>query len=260
MATLMDVLRVAVEGQGLPAGEVLVEEDAPGPQFCEMCRNYRDVDAHGLCADCARSVARGYEISVLAGRCANGAERDAGTLFHARWIEDGEVSLRAVCGAEPGRRSVGWSSWSPPERQVTCERCLRKLGQVMASPQRDVIEHYCAVGVITERARLDWLAARDAFLLAVADPTQHRIGAWVRARRHALRNHAPTGDAWSDLIESSFNPCSMMTEALQLERLVAQEPESELGRMARVEIEKRHWWERQPTSGQLTLDGRLVMV
>ena len=30
-----------------------------------------------------------------------------------------------LCGAKPGRRSAGWSSY--PGEQVTCPKCLRKL-------------------------------------------------------------------------------------------------------------------------------------
>lgn len=57
----------------------------------------------------------------LAGRCRNGAERDHGRLYHAL-PEDGYVAL---CGAKPGRRSVGWSSHTGTE--VTCPRCLKRL-------------------------------------------------------------------------------------------------------------------------------------
>lgn len=57
----------------------------------------------------------------LTGRCANGAERDSGRLYHAV-PDDGYIAL---CGAKPGRRSAGWSSHLGTE--VTCRRCLRKL-------------------------------------------------------------------------------------------------------------------------------------
>jgi hypothetical protein len=55
----------------------------------------------------------------LAGRCANGAERDSGSKYHA---VRGNVAL---CGAKPGPRSAGWSTY--PGEAVTCPRCLTKL-------------------------------------------------------------------------------------------------------------------------------------
>lgn len=60
-------------------------------------------------------------FSYLAGRCANGAERDGGTLYHA------VRGWRALCGAEPGRTSAGWSSHLGTT--ATRPRCLRKLAR-----------------------------------------------------------------------------------------------------------------------------------
>lgn len=57
----------------------------------------------------------------LAGRCADGAERDGGSLFHAVKNE----SWVAICGAQPGRRSAGWSQHIGDV--VTCSRCLARL-------------------------------------------------------------------------------------------------------------------------------------
>lgn len=64
--------------------------------------------------------------ATLAGRAANGWERDAGQKVHA---VAGESAQRinyshgvALCGASPGRRSVGWSVI---EKRVTCPKCLR---------------------------------------------------------------------------------------------------------------------------------------
>lgn len=64
----------------------------------------------------------------LAGRCANGAERDCGTLNHA---VDSET-WKALCGAKPGRRSAGWRPELDNDPQyadlkVTCPRCLKKM-------------------------------------------------------------------------------------------------------------------------------------
>jgi hypothetical protein len=57
----------------------------------------------------------------LAGVCADGAERGGGTVFHAVAVG----AWRAACGAEPGRRSAGWSDSAGDA--VTCPRCLRKI-------------------------------------------------------------------------------------------------------------------------------------
>lgn len=63
----------------------------------------------------------------LAGRCANGAERDKGTRFHAMRTEDCEYSLHdALCGAAPGKLSAGWVSPNG-EAEITCTKCLSKL-------------------------------------------------------------------------------------------------------------------------------------
>jgi hypothetical protein len=62
-----------------------------------------------------------YKPRSLAGRCADGAERDSGRLYHA--IRDDESV--AVCGAKPGRMSAGWGD--ALGGAVTCARCQRKL-------------------------------------------------------------------------------------------------------------------------------------
>lgn len=61
----------------------------------------------------------------LTGRCANGAERDQGTVTHALPADASELSGRAICGARPGRRSAGWCP--RPELAVSCARCLKRL-------------------------------------------------------------------------------------------------------------------------------------
>jgi hypothetical protein len=71
------------------------------------------------------------EALALMGRCADGAERDSGTRYHA--VPRG--AHRAVCGAEPGRRSAGWSSHAGAA--VTCARCVaRLLGPHLFNPTR----------------------------------------------------------------------------------------------------------------------------
>lgn len=74
-------------------------------------------------------AAKSYEPRRLAGRCANGAERDRGRLYHAVPMRYGSVTGDiwgpALCGQKPGRLSAGWSEAAGTE--VTCKRCLRKL-------------------------------------------------------------------------------------------------------------------------------------
>jgi len=61
------------------------------------------------------------EARRLTGRCVDGGERDSGRLFHA--VQRGDHV--ALCGAKPGRRSVGWST--DEGERVTCARCLSKV-------------------------------------------------------------------------------------------------------------------------------------
>ena len=72
-----------------------------------------------------------YEILSMAGSCRNGFERDSGRRFHAVPKDD----YRAVCRAEPGRRSVGWST--SPGDKVTCPRCLARLEKQAAAAPSD---------------------------------------------------------------------------------------------------------------------------
>jgi len=99
---------------------------------CTRCGHYAATAPATLCADCASDQARGYEALTLTGRCANGAERDRGKLYHA--VPIGNINLdtfhdsnwgKAMCGAEPGRRSNGWSDCKG--REVTCPRCAKRL-------------------------------------------------------------------------------------------------------------------------------------
>lgn len=71
-------------------------------------------------------------LRYLAGRCANGAEADGGLLWHA---VDTENKWKALCGAEPGRRSAGWAPWDPEDAEgkaVTCPRCLKRMQKIQA--------------------------------------------------------------------------------------------------------------------------------
>ena len=58
------------------------------------------------------------------GRCANGAERDKGFVYHAVSSD----AWSALCGAKPGRLSAGWQNEPEPLERVNCPRCLKKLG------------------------------------------------------------------------------------------------------------------------------------
>lgn len=90
--------------------------------YCSLCYSQTVEKEWQICDICKKDHARGYRILSLAGRCANGAERDHGRIYHA--VKIGEYT--AFCGAKPGRRSAGWSSWRPVD-VVTCPRCLAKI-------------------------------------------------------------------------------------------------------------------------------------
>lgn len=71
----------------------------------------------------------------LAGRCVDGMERGQGARLHA--IPSTQVRARAeykeaygsaICGATPGRRSVGWTLLL--DEAVTCPRCIKALARV----------------------------------------------------------------------------------------------------------------------------------
>ncbi len=99
--------------------------------WCAECRGVEVANDDHLCERCAAEWKQGYRVLSMAGRCANGAERDSGTLVHAVEFSN----PRALCGAKPGKRSVGWVR--PVGTVVTCPRCLRRLGptptQVMSA-------------------------------------------------------------------------------------------------------------------------------
>ena len=67
-----------------------------------------------------------YDFLKMAGSCRNGDERDKGRKSHAVQRN----SARAICGAQPGPHSVGWSSYL--DDKVTCPRCATKLAKLTA--------------------------------------------------------------------------------------------------------------------------------
>ena len=58
-------------------------------------------------------------------RSKHGAEKDRGIVVHIVIGEEpnGYWGGKALCGAEPGRRSNGWFS---VEKGATCEKCISK--------------------------------------------------------------------------------------------------------------------------------------
>ncbi len=69
-----------------------------------------------------------YTAAYLSGRCANGAQRDTGRLYHAV-LDTFNPWGKALCGAKPGKRS-GCGFVQQPEQQITCPRCLKKLTSI----------------------------------------------------------------------------------------------------------------------------------
>jgi hypothetical protein len=70
----------------------------------------------------------------LAGRCLTGEQRGHGTRTHAIDVAPERIPpqrsnlvsfIKALCGAEPGRRSAGWSAWDG--MVVDCPRCIKKI-------------------------------------------------------------------------------------------------------------------------------------
>ena len=67
--------------------------------------------------------------ATLAGRCADGRELGQGSRVHAvngtLRTDYNELHGTALCGAKPGRRSVGWTV-APPATEVNCPRCCAR--------------------------------------------------------------------------------------------------------------------------------------
>lgn len=117
MSIMQMIQELAEKTPRPPEQEVYTVTPRP---ICERCRD-NDVQMPGdLCELCTKELTQGYAALTMTGRCANGAQRDAGTLYHA--VKLGE--WRAICGAKHGRRSR-WSEYHGSE--VTCPRCLKKL-------------------------------------------------------------------------------------------------------------------------------------
>lgn len=76
-------------------------------------------------ADQPSSETETMRYTYLTGRCANGWQRDSGTLYHA--VPGTSEWSKALCGAQPGRRSNGWSDYRAAA--PTCPRCLAVLAK-----------------------------------------------------------------------------------------------------------------------------------
>jgi hypothetical protein len=86
---------------------------------------YRDIDRAAQ-AEAEAELAKQKPVYLAMrkiGRCANGAERGKGFVYHA--VENGR--WQALCGAQPGRLSAGWQNEPEPLEKVTCPKCLKKL-------------------------------------------------------------------------------------------------------------------------------------
>ena len=125
MATFAEQFEKMMEQVNVPAMDASVYPDTN--EWCSLCGQLGMINENGFCARCQGDVDRGYTISAKAGRCANGAERDSGTLFHVRLIGEHGPNWALLCGKEPGRRSAGWSTWRPAGQEATCPTCLKRL-------------------------------------------------------------------------------------------------------------------------------------
>ena len=119
MATFEDIFRKIIEKNPQPEPEPLYwVESRPK---CSACRDYEVMNYGDHCERCKAHDAQGWQPMEMLGRLANGFELDHGRRVHA--VADGQN--KAMCGAKPGKRSVGWSRSTSDE--VTCPRCVKKL-------------------------------------------------------------------------------------------------------------------------------------
>jgi predicted amidophosphoribosyltransferase len=117
MTTFADHFRM------IAAAAHAAEDEPAQTYFCRSCDvNVRVEQPGDLCPACVKEKTQGYQVLMMLGRLSNGFESDHGTKQHA--VRFGERG--AVCGARPGKRSVGWST-PYGERVVTCPRCAKKL-------------------------------------------------------------------------------------------------------------------------------------
>ena len=119
MATFEDIFKKIIEKNPQPEPAPLYwVETRPK---CAACHDYEVMNYGDHCERCKAHAAQGWQPMEMLGRLANGAELDHGRRVHA--VPNG--SRRAMCNAEPGRRSVGWTR--SDSDTVTCPRCIKKL-------------------------------------------------------------------------------------------------------------------------------------
>lgn len=133
VSNLLNQIIEAAEAAGGPDTEAaaLVEKQRIKyvASLCPLCR---DPSNGQYCPDCQKTIERGYQISMLSGRCRAGSDY-SGSVWHARLLDENTVNYTATCGREPQGLSGGWSYWYPDDRQVTCSRCLKKMAKSQES-------------------------------------------------------------------------------------------------------------------------------
>lgn len=107
-----------------PQGEKAQAAPTPAAPSCpraEGCSRPKDCESAGYCLHMTSSDRFPRK---LAGRCANGFERDRGSVVHLLPLES---AWKAFCGKEPGRLSAGWvEPTSLISKWKLCPRCWRK--------------------------------------------------------------------------------------------------------------------------------------
>jgi hypothetical protein len=119
MTTFEEIINRVIERNPQPAPAGV--DDKPAEFLCQ-CYSAKVTAQGDLCPRCTKEKTQGYEMMALTGRCRSGGDW-GGTLYHA--VRFGEYA--AVCGAKPGRRSVGWSGYRGDD--VTCPKCVKKLAR-----------------------------------------------------------------------------------------------------------------------------------
>lgn len=76
--------------------------------------------------------ARSFDVRYMAGKCANGAHRDAGPLYHAVICNPRVYPTvdKALCGRSP---ALQWSDHREGQA-VTCPKCLKALKRLGLEP------------------------------------------------------------------------------------------------------------------------------
>jgi hypothetical protein len=102
------------------------QKEADEKRFAERERKYAEErrlerEAFLAAAPLYRCDGEDARSRYMLGRLRNGCERDSGTLYHVVKAS----TWRALCGAKPGDRSVGWSP--AQDRPANCPRCLKRF-------------------------------------------------------------------------------------------------------------------------------------